>query len=142
VTEVRVATSPSEVDEALELRRRVYVDEQGVTLEADRDGLDPEALHLVAIDGDRIVGTCRLVFEGSLARLGRMAVEGEMRGRGIGAAILSAAEREARDGGAARIRLHSQTAARSLYERGGFEVQGEEFMEEGIPHVTMEKPLA
>lgn len=142
MTEVRVATSPSEVDEALELRRRVYVDEQGVTLEADRDGLDPDAVHLVAIDGGRIVGTCRLVFEGGLARLGRMAVEGEMRGRGIGAAILSAAEREARDGGAVRIRLHSQTAARSLYERGGFEVQGEEFMEEGIPHVTMEKPLA
>jgi predicted GNAT family N-acyltransferase len=142
VTEVKVATTPSEVDDALELRRRVYVDEQGVTLEADRDGLDPDAVHLVAIEDGRVVGTCRLVFEGGLARLGRMAVEGEVRGRGLGTAILAAAEREARAAGATRIRLHSQTAARSLYERGGFEVRGEEFMEEGIPHVTMEKAIA
>jgi predicted GNAT family N-acyltransferase len=137
-----VATSPSEVDDALELRRRVYVDEQGVALEADRDGLDADALHIVAVDDGRLVGTCRLVFDGGVARLGRMAVESAMRGRGLGAAILAAAERESRAAGAERIRLHAQTTARSLYERGGFEVRGDEFIEEGIPHVTMEKPLA
>jgi predicted GNAT family N-acyltransferase len=142
VIDVRPASDSSEVDEALELRRRVFVDEQQVTLEADRDGLDPEATHLVAVDGGRIVGTCRLVFDDGLARLGRMAVEPDARGRGIGAAILDAAERESRAAGADRIRLHAQTVARSLYERGGFEVQGEEFLEEGIPHLTMEKRLA
>jgi predicted GNAT family N-acyltransferase len=142
VIDVRPASDSSEVDEALELRRRVFVDEQQVTLEADRDGLDPEATHLVAVDGGRIVGTCRLVFDDGLARLGRMAVEPDARGRGIGAAILDAAERESRAAGADRIRLHAQTVARSLYERGGFQVQGEEFLEEGIPHLTMEKRLA
>jgi predicted GNAT family N-acyltransferase len=142
VTEVRVASNSSEVDEALELRRRVFVGVQGVTLDADRDGLDQTALHVVAVDGDHVVGTCRLVFDGDLARLGRMAVEPDARGRGIGAAILDEAERQARAAGSARIRLHAQVAARTLYERGGFEVRGEEFMEEGIPHLTMEKPLA
>ena len=140
--DVRTASDSSEVDEALELRRRVFVDEQQVTLEADRDGLDPEATHLVAVDGGRIVGTCRLVFDDGLARLGRMAVEPDARGRGIGAAILDAAERESREAGVHRIRLHAQTVARSLYERAGFEVQGDEFLEEGIPHLTMEKRLA
>jgi predicted GNAT family N-acyltransferase len=142
VTEVRAARSSSEVDEALELRRRVFVGQQGVTLEADRDGLDPEATHIVAIDGGRVIGTCRLVFDDGLARLGRMAVEDEARGRGIGAALLAVAEAHARAAGATRIRLHAQLAARSLYERGGFEARGEEFMEEGIPHLTMEKLLA
>jgi predicted GNAT family N-acyltransferase len=71
-----------------------------------------------------------------------MAVEDDMRGRGLGAAILDVAEIQARAAGAGRIRLHAQLAARSLYERGGFEVRGDEFMEEGIPHVTMEKALA
>jgi predicted GNAT family N-acyltransferase len=142
VIEVRLASSSSEVDEALELRRRVFVNEQHVSLEADRDGLDPAATHVVAIDDGRIVGTCRLVFDNGLARLGRMAVDPEARGRGIGAAILEEAERASRAAGATRIRLHAQTAARSLYERGGFDVKGEEFMEEGIPHVTMEKLLA
>jgi predicted GNAT family N-acyltransferase len=142
VTEVRLASSSSEVDEALELRRRVFVDEQGVTVEADQDGRDREALHIVAFDRGRLVGTCRLVFDDGIARLGRMAVERDQRGRGLGAAILELAEREARAAGAERIRLHAQTTARSLYERSGFRVEGDDFVEEGIPHVTMEKPLA
>jgi putative N-acetyltransferase (TIGR04045 family) len=142
VIEVRPATNSSEVDEALELRRRVFCDEQGVTLEADQDGRDPEAVHIVAVDAGQLVGTCRLVFDDGIARLGRMAVEPNLRGRGIGAHILEEAEREARAAGARRIRLHAQTDAQSLYERGGFQVQGEEFIEEGIPHVTMEKRLA
>ena len=142
MTDVRVAANSSEVDEALELRRRVFVGQQGVTLEADRDGLDPTALHVVAIDGGQVVGTCRLVFDGPLARLARMAVEDDYRGSGLGAAILAEAEQQARAAGSECIRLHAQIAARSLYERGGFAVQGQEFMEEGIPHLTMEKPLA
>lgn len=142
MTDVRVAATQAEVDGALELRRQVFVVEQGVTLAADQDGRDGEALHVVAVDGGRITGTCRLVFDDDLARLGRLAVDRALRGKGIGAAILEVAEHEARSAGASRLRLHAQTAARSLYERGGYRVQGEEFMEEGIPHVTMEKPLA
>jgi predicted GNAT family N-acyltransferase len=142
VIEVRPAASSSEVDEALELRRRVFCDEQGVTLAADQDGRDTEALHIVAVDAGQLVGTCRLVFDNGIARLGRMAVEPNLRGRGIGARVLEVAERESRAAGAKRIRLHAQTDAQSLYERGGFQVQGEEFVEEGIPHVTMEKRLA
>jgi predicted GNAT family N-acyltransferase len=142
VTEVRLASSSSEVDEALELRRRVFVGQQGVTLEADRDGRDAEATHVVAVDAGHVVGTCRLVLEDGLARLGRMAVAADWRGRGLGGALLTEAEAQARTVGATRIRLHAQLAARSLYERGGFEVTGEEFLEEGIPHLTMEKPLA
>jgi predicted GNAT family N-acyltransferase len=71
-----------------------------------------------------------------------MAVAVDWRGRGLGGAMLAEAEAQARTAGASRIRLHAQLAARSLYERGGFEVKGEEFMEEGIPHLTMEKRLA
>jgi predicted GNAT family N-acyltransferase len=142
VIEVRRATGPAEIEAALDLRERVFCGEQGVAVEADRDGLDPEATHVVAVEGARVVGTCRLVFDGGLARLGRMAVGSDVRGRGIGASLLAAAEREARAAGAERIRLHAQLAARALYERSGFEVRGEEFVEEGIPHVTMEKRLA
>lgn len=140
--EVRTTDDPAEIDAALELRREVFVGQQGVTLEADRDGRDPEALHIVAVDEGRVVGTCRLLFDGGIARLGRMAVVDELRGRGVGAAILEVAERESRAARARRIRLHAQLAARSLYERGGFEIVGKEFMEEGIPHLTMEKRLA
>jgi predicted GNAT family N-acyltransferase len=97
---------------------------------------------VVAVEGERVVGTCRLVFQGGLARLGRMAVERELRGRGVGTAILREAERAALDAGARRISLHAQLPARSLYERDGYEQRGERFVEEGIDHVTMEKRIA
>ena len=134
--------SDDEVADALALRYRVFCEEQGVTLAAEQDGRDPEALHVVALEDDALVGTCRLVFDDGVARLGRMAVEPEQRGRGIGAAVLEEAEREARAAGARLLRLHAQTVAQSLYERAGYQQRGEEFIEEGIPHVTMEKPLA
>jgi predicted GNAT family N-acyltransferase len=140
--EVRPARSEGEVAAALELRERVFSGEQGVSVQADRDGRDPDALHLVAVDGDRVVGTCRLVFDGPVAKLGRMAVERERRGHGIGDAILAQAVGAASAAGSSTITLHAQLRARALYARHGFVDSGPEFVEQGIPHVAMEKQLA
>ena len=140
--EVRLALSPDDVEQALRLRERVFSGEQGVSVEADRDGRDGEAVHVVAVERGRVVGTCRLLLRGAVARLGRMAVEPRLRGRGIGGAVLREAERAARDAGAGRIDLHAQLHARSLYARAGYEQRGRPFVEEGIEHVRMEKPVA
>jgi predicted GNAT family N-acyltransferase len=126
---------------ALDLRERVFCGEQGVSLEADRDGRDPESVHVVAIAGERVVGTCRLLFQGPLARLGRLVVEPELRGRGVARAILREADRVALDAGAGRIALHAQTYALSLYREQGYAERGARFTEEGIEHVAMEKEL-
>jgi predicted GNAT family N-acyltransferase len=119
----------------------VFCGEQGVSLEADRDGRDPEAVHLVAVENDRVIGTCRLLFRGRVARLGRLAVEPAERGRGVAGAILGEADRVARACGADRISLHAQTYTLALYERGGYAERGARFVEEGIEHVAMEKVL-
>ena len=89
-----------------------------------------------------MIGTCRLLYRGRTARLGRLAVEPVRRGRGVGAAILSAAEQLARAEGANHISLHAQAHARSLYLRGGYAERGAPFEEEGIEHVAMDKRLA
>lgn len=119
----------------------MFCGEQGVSLEADRDGRDPESVHVVAIAGERVVGTCRLLFQGPLARLGRLVVEPELRGRGLARAILREADRVAVDAGAGRIALHAQTYALSLYREQGYAERGARFTEEGIEHVAMEKEL-
>jgi predicted GNAT family N-acyltransferase len=124
------------------LREDVFCGEQGVSLAADQDGRDHEATHLVAVEGGRVIGTCRLLFGGRLARLGRLAVEPEERGRGVAGAILREADRVSRAFGAERITLHAQTYALALYEREGYSERGRRFMEEGIEHVAMEKVLA
>ena len=139
---MREARTREEVEGALSLRLRVFCDEQGVDRAAERDGRDEEAIHLVALQGSRLVGTCRLLLDGPTARLGRNAVASEDRRRGIGTALLQAADAVAAGSGAERIRLHAQLAATALYERSGYVAEGETFLEEGIEHVTMEKRLA
>ena len=124
------------------MRERVFCGEQGVAPAAERDGRDPEAAHVVAVEDGSVRGTCRLVLRGPVAQLGRMAVEPELRGRGLGAAILREAERCAREAGADRISLHAQAHARALYAGQGYAERGEPFLEEGIQHVAMEKRLA
>jgi predicted GNAT family N-acyltransferase len=141
VAQVRPASGPEEVSAALRLRERVFFGEQGVRVDADRDGRDGDATHIVAVQDGEVVGTCRLVFDGSIARLGRMAVERGLRGNGLGAALLEEAERCARDAGSRRIDLHAQTPAIPLYSRGGYVQRGETFYEEGLPHVSMDKSL-
>jgi predicted GNAT family N-acyltransferase len=140
--EVREARTPQEVREALELRFRVFCEEQGVALSAEQDGRDHDAIHLVAVEDGRVVGTCRLLLDRGVARLGRNAVAAADRRRGIGGALLRAADRVAAQRGAERIRLHAQLSARRLYERAGYVSQGEVFLEEGIEHLTMEKRVA
>jgi predicted GNAT family N-acyltransferase len=139
--EVRETRTDDELTAALDLRERVFCEEQGVSMEADRDGRDQEATHIVAVDDGRVIGTCRLLFRAGVARLGRLAVEPDRRGDGVGAAILRAADRLARDAGADAISLHAQTYAKELYLRDGYLERGPTFVEEGIEHVSMEKPL-
>ena len=141
--EVRQANSRDEVEQALALREQVFCVEQGVTLAADRDGLDDRAIQIVAVNGEAgVVGTCRVLVERDVARLGRMAVAARARGQGIGAAILAAAERSAVSAGARLMRLHAQRYVEDLYAASGYAPYGKPFVEEGIPHVSMEKPLA
>ena len=146
--EVARVADQRELEQALELRRAVFVGEQGVSPAAEQDGRDFEGVHLVARERGRVVGTCRLLLAPPVdrrgrpeVRLGRLAVGPAWRRRGVASALLAAAEREARAAGAQRIVLHAQTYACALYLDAGYRRRGRPFLEEGIEHVTMERPL-
>jgi len=138
------ARTQDEIEAALRLRYAVFCEEQGVTPEADQDGRDPMAVHLVATEEGRLVGTCRLLMGPGpgVAHLGRMVVSADRRGHGVGSALLGEADRVARGAGARAIRLNAQIRSRSVYDRAGYLAEGEVFLEEGIEHVAMEKRLA
>lgn len=140
--EVRQTLDAAEIEAALDLRERVFVGEQGVERVADQDGLDPEAIHLVAVDDRRVVGTCRLLPAPGVLKLGRMAVEPDYRRRGLGAALLAESERIATERGTERIVLHAQVYAEPLYAAAGYRRVGGVFLEEEIEHVRMERDLA
>jgi predicted GNAT family N-acyltransferase len=125
----------------MRLRHAVFCGEQGVPEALERDALDAAAIHLVALRGGEVVGTCRLIPEGRVVRLGRMAVAATHRGRGIGADLLRLAHDVAREHGGAEMEIHAQLAARTFWERAGYTGEGAPFEEAGIMHVAMRRPL-
>jgi predicted GNAT family N-acyltransferase len=139
---LRRARDAAERSAAVELRIRVFCDEQGVSREDEIDGRDDGAVHLVALERGAVVGTCRLLFDGTTCKLGRLVVARDARRRGIGGGLLGLAEREARAAGAERIVLNAQTRARGVYRAAGYTEGGDTFMEAGIEHIRMERPLA
>lgn len=135
-----ITSDEGELNQAFDLRRDVFCGEQGVSEEAEFDGLDDEATHIVALSGGRVVCTCRLLFEGEICRLGRMASAAEHRRGGAGREVIAVAVEAAREAGCERIVIHAQRRAQAFYEACGFEPYGDTFDEEGIPHVMMRHP--
>jgi predicted GNAT family N-acyltransferase len=142
VIEVREARDEAEREALLALRHEVFVGEQGVPRELEIDEHDERAVHIVALEDGELVGTCRVLQAGSQAKFGRLVVARAARGRGIGAALLAAAERRAREMGCNQMVLAAQTSAMGVYERAGYTASGEVYLDAGIEHMTMEKPLA
>lgn len=139
---VRLARTDAEVEAALSIRRRVFVEGQGVPEALEQDGQDSEATHFVAWRSGEAVGAARLrqLGDGNV-KVERVAVLPEFRGDGWGRRLMEAAEAEAADRGADRVVLHAQTAVEGFYHRLGYETVGHEFEEAGIPHVEMVKEL-
>ncbi len=129
--------------EADALRTAVFVHEQGIAPALERDGLDTQAVHVVAFNRlGQPVATGRLVpGEAGESRIGRMAVERTVRGQRWGRAVLDALVQAARARGDAAVELHAQRSAEAFYRRAGLEPVGAPYEEAGIPHVTMRQAL-
>lgn len=140
---VRVADAPGERADALAVRERVFVDEQGVPTELERDGADDEAVHFAAYaDGGEAVGAARLRRVGeSTGKVERVAVDADRRGVGWGRRLMAAVEEAAADRGLTELTVHAQSDVVEFYRRLGYEAASEEFEEAGIPHREMRKSL-
>jgi ElaA protein len=119
------------------LRHEVFVQEQAVPEDLERDEHDATALHLLAAWEGRPVGTARVLLRGNTGKIGRVCVLAPMRGRGIGAALIRAAVEEIRARGMARAKLGSQVHAIPFYEGLGFVAEGPVYDDAGIPHRDM-----
>lgn len=127
---------------ARELRRRVFVEEQGVDPREEWDAHDEagaETLHFVTWQGDRALGCARLRSLGDSAKIERVAVLREHRAHGLGRTLMQAAETAGWRRGHARLAIHAQRAVIPFYERLGWRANGPEFVEAGIAHRKMEK---
>ena len=141
---VRLAASKPDVENCLRLRWTVFVEEQSVppSLEVDAHDRDPKTVHALGYAGAIPAATGRVVFlAGGVAKIGRMAVIDDVRGRGLGVAILQLLEAAAEQRGATSVTLGAQVQARPFYEKQGYAAHGDVFDDAGIPHIEMRKTL-
>ncbi|MBQ7623733.1 MAG: GNAT family N-acetyltransferase [Clostridia bacterium] len=128
----------AELYEILKARAEVFVVEQNCVYN-DLDGKDEKALHIWYAEKDALCAylrVCEKAGEEGVAHVGRVLTL--RRKEGLGAAILKEGIRAAFERmGAKEIYIEAQTYARGFYAREGFEEYGEEFLEDGIPHIRM-----
>nr|WP_168219834.1 GNAT family N-acetyltransferase [Pseudotabrizicola formosa] len=121
-----------------QLRRTVFIEEQGVSEADEVDDKDDEAIHLLATVNGVPTGSARLLLSGDTGKIGRVCVLASARGTGLGAALMQAAIAELRrQPGITRARLGAQTHALGFYERLGFLAVGPVYDDAGIPHRDM-----
>ena len=135
-------TTTRDIAACHQIRKAVFVEEQGIALAEDIDGLDDMATHFLATEDGTPIGTARLIEKGSTGKIGRLAVLKPYRSKGIGAAIIRAALKELSARAHIReARLGAQIDAIVFYEALGFAPVGDPFLDAGLPHQEMVRPL-
>jgi predicted GNAT family N-acyltransferase len=122
---------------AFQLRKDVFVHEQGVPQSEEIDVDDFTASHLIAISAGEVVGVLRLVKKDEHIKIGRVAVRATARRRGIAKRLMLHAMESARTEGHKRFYLAAQLDKIDFYTRLGFTAFGEEFLDGGMPHRAM-----
>lgn len=133
-----------ELEQAFAIRRKVFVEEQGVPLEDEFDEfdrLDGRCGHLLIERGGLPVATGRVRAVEGVGKLERICILEPYRKFGIGRQIVAGLETIAAEQGLRKVKLHGQTQARGFYEKLGYSAASDEFVEDGIPHLLMVKML-
>lgn len=139
---IRLAQIPKELPQVYKIRYLVFQIEQGVDPTLEFDGKDESAHHLIAFLDEKAVGTARIRFlEGQTAKVERVAVLTEFRGQGIGRRLMDYIETFLAERQVTEVYMHAQKPVREFYQKLGFVLEGKEFEEAGIPHITMRKLL-
>ena len=125
-----------------DLRWRVLRKPLGQGRDAVAFPFEAESLHLVALDGGRVVGCVLFHPEGpETGRLFQMAVEPERQGSGLGTRLVRALERAVAERGFREVTLHARDTAVGFYARLGYVSFGAPYVEVGVPHQNMRRAL-
>ncbi|EJL41867.1 MULTISPECIES: GNAT family N-acetyltransferase [Brevibacillus] len=142
---IQKVNSDQEMQDALAVRKAVFIDEQEVPADLEIDEHDQPAsgtVHFVAYNEQQPVGASRLrPYEPGVGKIERVAVLKDERGTGLGRQIMIVMEEAAKELGFDSLKLNAQTHAQRFYEKLGYEPHGDVFDEAGIEHIAMVKAL-
>ncbi|WP_425495262.1 GNAT family N-acetyltransferase [Paenibacillus tengchongensis] len=142
---VEMIDSKEQLQQAFEIREKVFVAEQGVPLEDEfdeYDRLDGRCRHLLVYWEGQPAATGRIREASGYGKLERICVLQPFRNYGLGKSVVAALEDAARLQEWRQLKLHGQTHAEGFYRKLGYSVASPEFMEDGIPHYIMTKELS
>lgn len=137
IQKIKRVTTNKELQQVIDIRTKVFVEEQRVPYELEVDGLDGKAEHLIAYVDNKPVGCARIRIIDGYAKLERLAVLKEYRGQGLGQRLTHFAIKYCKTKPADEMHLHAQLSVAKFYENLGFKRYGKEFDEAGISHIAM-----
>lgn len=131
----------NEFHDIVALRIRVFIVEQNCPYQ-ELDGKDKKAYHLLCRDGKgNIVATTRILPPGlpyTECAIGRVVTESSIRGKGIGHELMNFSVKFARqEFGTSSIIISAQKHLENYYRQHNFISTGNEYLEDGIPHIEM-----
>nr|WP_154318302.1 GNAT family N-acetyltransferase [Metabacillus idriensis] len=130
------------MQDAYDVRTKVFVEEQQVPEEEEIDQFEREASHVVLYDGDKPVGAGRFRILNGIGKIERICVLPDYRSKGAGKIIMEKLEEIAASKEMQTLKLNAQTHAEPFYEKLGYNtISKETFLDAGIPHVTMVKEI-
>ncbi|MGN0242936.1 MAG: GNAT family N-acetyltransferase [Lachnospiraceae bacterium] len=128
----------ADYSEVAAIRKKVFIEEQGIDPELEMDGYDEEAIFALVYDEqNHPIGCGRLILDHYDYKIGRIAVLKEYRGQHYGDFIVRMLLDKAFSCGAPFVKVGSQAHATRFYEKIGFVPTGEGYMEAGIMHLPM-----
>jgi predicted GNAT family N-acyltransferase len=137
-------TNEEKFQAALKIRKIVFVQEQQVPIEEEIDQYDQlnQATHFVMYnDENEPIGAGRYREVEDYGKIERICILPNYRKNGSGKQLMDEIIRYAKETGAKKVKLNAQTQALPFYEKLGFTVTSDEFLDAGIPHKAMEMEL-
>ncbi|MFV5900428.1 GNAT family N-acetyltransferase [Staphylococcus gallinarum] len=130
------------MNDALDIRKEVFVEEQGVPIENEIDEFETIATHIIGYDQHGTpFATARFRNVDNVAKIERVTILKQYRKHGYGKQLMQAIEHATVDEGYDTVKLNAQCHAQAFYESIGYLSYGSVFLEEGIEHITMKKSL-
>jgi len=131
-----------EYQQMVNLRNEILRKPLGLSFTKEELEHEKDDILMGAFEDDKLLGCCLLTrMDAKTVRLRQMAVPNSMQGKGVGRALMIFAENIARDLGYKKLCMHARKTAVGFYQKLGYGISGEEFVEVTIPHYVMEKAL-